>query len=112
MIWPPVKAWTKKISIDGQKHFIAINYGVKDNKRWVVLMSVLDSNLVVKVSWSELVDPSNWECGWSENNDYDSTILVANKGKNKTTNYTHPSIDSGLTIPITENIIRPWFANA
>ena len=24
--------------------------------RWVILMSVLDSNVVVKVSWSQLVD--------------------------------------------------------
>ena len=40
MIWPPVKAWTSKVSIDGQVHFVAINYGGKLLNRWVVLMSV------------------------------------------------------------------------
>ena len=27
----------------------------------------------------------------------------------KPTNLTHPSIDSGLTIPISGKTIRPWF---
>ena len=109
MIWPPVKAWTRKIAINGQVHFVAINYGGELKKRWVVLMSVLDSSVVVKVSWSQLVDSSNWECGWIENNDSNSSSLVNSKGEIRTTNYTHLSADSGLTIPITKDIIRPWF---
>ena len=111
MIWPPVKAWTSKLYIEDHLHFVAINYGGKLLERWVVLMSVLDSSVVVKVSWSQLVDSSNWECGWIENNYSNSSKLVNSKGEIKITNYTHPSDDSGLTIPITKNIIRPWFAN-
>ena len=65
MIWPPVKAWTSNVCIDGQLYFVAINYGGKLKKRWVVLMSVLDSSVVVKVSWLQLIDPSNWRCGWN-----------------------------------------------
>ena len=56
MIWPPVKAWTSKLYIEDQLHFVAINYGGKLLDRWVVLMSVLDSSVVVKVSCSQLVD--------------------------------------------------------
>ena len=109
MIWPPVKAWTSKSSIDGQVNFVAINYGGELLNRWVVLMSVLDSSVVLKVSFSELVDSSNWESGWDEINHLDSYYLFNNKGCMKITEFSYPSIDSGLTIPISEDMIRPWF---
>ena len=109
MIWPPFKAWTSKFYIDGQTHFVAINYGGKSHKRWVVLMSVIDSSVLVKVSWSKLIDQSIWECGWDGNDSSNSSKLVDNKGEITTTNFTNLSIDSGLTIPITKNFIRPWF---
>ena len=109
MIWPPAKAWTSNVSIDGQVHFIAINYGGELLKRWVVLMSVLDSNVVVKVSWSQLVDLSNWEAGWNKINNIEFYKLVNNRSDIKTTDFSQPSIDSGLTIPISKDTIRPWF---
>ena len=109
MIWPPVKAWTSKIGIDGQVHFVAINYGGELLDRWVILMSVIDSSVVVKISWSQLDDLSNWEAGWNEINYRESSELVNKKIDVKTTYLTHPSIDSGLTIPISEHRIRPWF---
>ena len=109
MIWPPVKAWTSKFEIDGQLHFVAINYSAKFHARWVLLMSVLDSNVVVKVPWTELHDPFKWECGWSENYSSNCRKSVNNDVQIKNTECTHLSSDSGLTIPISENIIRPWF---
>ncbi|AIQ96820.1 TIGR02450 family Trp-rich protein [Prochlorococcus sp. MIT 0801] len=109
MIWPPVKAWTSKINLNGQLHFVAINYGGELLKRWVLLMSVLDSTVVVKVPWSQLVDLSKWEAGWDEINHRVSSKLVNNKSDIKTTNFSLPSIDSGLTIPISKKTIRPWF---
>ena len=111
MNWPPLKAWTSKENNKCQRHFVAINYGGKHLERWVLLMSVLDSSVVIKVSWSQLVDPSNWECGWDENNQSDSSKLVDSKSEIGTTNFSYPSIDSGLTIPITKNTVRPWFDN-
>ena len=109
MIWPPPKAWTSKGSIDGQVHFIAINYGGELQNRWVSLMSVIDSRVVVKVSWSQLVSSYNWQSGWNEINHAESYKLVDNEDYEKTTEFAHPSFDSGLTIPICENTIRPWF---
>ena len=109
MIWPPIKAWTSKKNINGQVHFVAINYGGDLQRRWVVLMSVLDSNVVVKVPWSQLVDLSEWAAGWDERNHIESYKLVDNKKDARTTEFSNPSIDSGLTIPISENSIRPWF---
>ena len=109
MIWPPLKAWTSKYPIEGQVHFVAINYGGEFLNRWVILMSILDSNLVIKVSWSKLVDLSNWEPGWDERSSMESSKLVNNKGNFENTEFSHPSIDSGLTMPISEHTIRPWF---
>ncbi len=110
MIWPPVKAWTSKICIDGQVHFVAINYGGKTQDRWIVFMSVIDSSVVVKVSWPQLVDPTMWKCGWDENSYLNSSKLVDNKVEIRT-NCEHLSTDSGLTVPITKSIIRPWFSD-
>ena len=108
MIWPPVKAWTSKLLIKGNRHFVAINYGGKLKDRWVVLISVLDSSVVVKVYWSQLVDSSNWECGWNESN-FSNDSKVFNNMEIMNNTYKHLSIDSGLTIPITQDSIRPWF---
>ncbi len=112
MTWPPVKAWTSKQYIDDQLYFVAINYGGKSSDRWVVLMSVLDSSVVVKVSWSQLLEQSIWESGWDGNSFSNSPELVKRKCEIKTTKSIQPSQDSGLTIPINENTtIRPWFDN-
>ena len=108
MIWPPIKAWTSKLYIEGQVHFVAINYGGELKEKWVILMSVVDSLVVVKVLWSELVSSSNWESGWVEINYLESSNLFNNKGDVKTIECFHPSTDSGLTIPISKNTIRPW----
>ena len=109
MIWPPLKAWTSKIYIEGQIYFVAINYGGKLLERWVILMSVLDSSVVVRVSWSQLINSSDWVCGWDETNYSSFSKMVNNKYEAITNNCPHPSVDSGLTMPITKNIIRPWF---
>ena len=110
MIWPPSKAWTSKFLIEGQTHFVAISYGGKLDERWVILISVLESSLVVKVSWSQLIDSSNWECGWNEIN-CPKNFQSINSIEKITDTFTHLSIDSGLTIPITKDFIRPWFRN-
>ena len=110
MIWPPLKAWTSNIYIEGQVYFVAINYGGRLYDRWVIMMSVLDSSVVVKISWKELCDPSFWKCGWDEKC-YSNPSKIVNKCKIETSEFTYPSCDSGLTIPITKNIIRPWFGN-
>jgi len=109
MIWPPVKAWTCKECRYGQVHFVAINYGGELINRWVILMSVLDSNVVVKVSWSQLIDLSKWEAGWDKRKYIEYSKSVNNKNDIKTSEFSHLSTDSGLTIPISEHSIRPWF---
>ena len=111
MIWPPLKAWTSNCLIQGERYFVAINYGGRQLERWVVLMSVLDSSVVFKVSFSELMDASNWIFGWDENNYSDSSDLVNINTEKINIKCSYPSVDSGLTIPITKDFIRPWFRN-
>tara|TARA_B100000214_G_scaffold367852_1_gene338545 strand:- start:989 stop:1318 length:330 start_codon:yes stop_codon:yes gene_type:complete len=108
MIWPPVKAWTSSKPINGHFHFVAINYGGELLKRWVTLMSVLDSSVTVKVPWSQLADSSNWVPGWDEIN-YEKQSKLVNKATVKNIEIYQLSIDSGLTIPISKDSIRPWF---
>ena len=110
MIWPPVKAWTSKVCIHRTLHFVAINYGGELHKKWVVLMSVIDSSIVFKISWSQLLDSSQWLPGWQDAENIDSySSKSMNKSTVKISQFTCLSIDSGLTIPITEDAIRPWF---
>ena len=109
MIWPPVKAWTSKKYIEGQRHFVAINYGGKKSERWVIFMSVIDSAVVVRVAWPKLVDLSYWECGWDKNHFSDSPEVLKSEYKKRAPNCSQLSVDSGLTIPITKNFIRSWF---
>ncbi len=109
MIWPPVKAWTSKLAIRGNIHFVAINYGGELINKWVVLMSVVDSCVVVKVAFSQLSDSSKWKPGWDEITNLESLKFINENTDVETSNFLHPSADSGLTIPLTENSIRPWF---
>tara|TARA_B100000965_G_scaffold365332_1_gene349743 strand:+ start:839 stop:1177 length:339 start_codon:yes stop_codon:yes gene_type:complete len=111
MIWPPLKAWTSCLYIEGQVYFVAINYGGELLDRWVVLMSVIDSNVVIKVSWSELLDTSIWRCGWDETNYSIVSKIVKSKFVIRDAECASPSFDSGLTVPITDKKIRPWFGN-
>ena len=108
MNWPPVKAWTSKKFIEKRNHFVAINYGGELHKKWVILMSVIDSSVVVMVSWSQLVDSSKWVPGWNDENNITSS-KSSNAASIKKIDFIQPSIDSGLTIPITVDTIRPWF---
>ena len=111
MNWPPVKAWTSLVTINGQRHFVSINYGGKSLDRWVIMMSVIDSNIVVKVFWDQLVDPLKWKCGWDENNPSHLSTGINNKIETISNFCDQPSLDSGLTIPITKEKIRPWFVD-
>ena len=107
--WPPVKAWTSNCLINGQRHFVAINYGGKLTGRWVVLNSVIDGSLVIKVPWSQLVNKTQWNSGWYDYSSSDLFVTVTNESLINTSPCSHLSSDSGLTIPITKKNIRPWF---
>ena len=114
MKWPPIKSWTRKKSIWGYKHFVAINYGGINAYRWVNLVSVLNGDARLKISWDELINPSLWVPGWQHSEEEDNEIF-----ENESNSYInidkerqsclHPSSDSGFSLPFDHNSIRLWF---
>ena len=113
MQWPPVKAWTSKIAINGRWHFVAINYGGSGNSRWVNLVSVLDGNVCIKVLWPEINNNLKWSVGWLEvteeiSEKIGSNLNSPNKLDISSRACLHPSFDSGFDIPIKSKSIRDW----
>ncbi len=117
MKWPPNKAWTSTFKRGGYRHFVAINYGGKSKDRWVNLVSVIDGNVRIKVSWKEIRDTSQWISGWEqlsreESMSNDINLETFNQHNSiEDEPCLHPSEDSGLVIPSDLVEIRPWFDN-
>ena len=114
MRWPPDKSFTRRKSLLGQHYFVAINYGGKGIARWVNLVSVLDGNVRLAVSWNELNDNNIWSSGWNQfftdkDNPYQVKQSKSDKNIEGIKNIClHPSQDSGLLLPIRTDSIRPW----
>ena len=115
MRWPPNKAWTSICLYKGFRHFVAINYGGAQEKKWVNMVSVIDAGIRLRVDWYELRDSSKWITGWHQiplgdkNNINNSIDLLDKEETNFFNTCLHPSDDSGLLIPTEKNNIRPWF---
>ena len=56
--------WTSKKPICGLRHFVLINQLHNDSKIAFHLVSVLDAQITVEVSESELNNKNNWHSGW------------------------------------------------
>ena len=106
MRWPPNKAWTSCYEICGLRHFVAINYGGKLANRWVLLVSVLDGNVRLKVGWDDITNTDKWESGW---------LAIAHhqrinpEGSSSPENIClHASDDSGFLAGLSHQEVRPW----
>ena len=64
MKWPPNKAWTSVRRRQGYRHFEVKQYGGKGKDRWVELFPVLEKQIRLSVSWSELKTHTEWTSGW------------------------------------------------
>ena len=57
--------WTSNKTIRGLRHFVLVNE-TKDKGNIIFLMvSVLDSEINLKVTYEELINSGNWLEGWS-----------------------------------------------
>ena len=114
MKWPPVKSWTKSENIKEYRYFVAINYGGEQEKRWINLVSVLNSEIRLRVTWEELNNNSLWTAGWNEFNEKENNELVVLNEKDIEFSQIdesiclHPSKDSGLDLPPSSNSVREW----
>ncbi len=67
--------WTSLLPIDGLRHFVLVNK-IKDKGHWyVLLVSVIDIEVNVKVSKNELENSGLWKIGWLELSKSESITL-------------------------------------
>ena len=56
--------WTSKKSINGLRHFVLVNE-MKEKANIIFLMvSVLDTEINLKITYEELINSGNWHEGW------------------------------------------------
>ena len=58
--------WTSNKSIKGLRHFIVVNEVNFQNKTFFILVSVLDSEISLKVLKDDLIKSDDWHPGWLE----------------------------------------------
>ena len=57
--------WTSNKPISGLRHFVLVNE-MKEKENMILLMvSVLDSQINLKITYEELINSGNWCKGWS-----------------------------------------------
>ena len=114
MNWPPRLSWTSISPINGMHSFVAINYGIDKDIRWVRMVSVLDGGIRFTIDFDELGKSSNWLPGWIESENIDGSSLSHHSKKitrslvQNNFSCLHPSEDSGLTIPLHKDNSRSW----
>ena len=58
------KYWTSKKPINGLRHFVLVNETKEKGNILYCLVSVLDSEINLKISYGELIKSGNWYLGW------------------------------------------------
>ena len=112
--WPPNKAWTSKLEIIGQNHFVLINYGINNKIYWVNLVSVVDSSICFVLDFDVLSNKLLWIPGWHDLEkklikDEDFLGNINDMDNRYVKGFLNPSNDSGLSIGSDAEQIRPWF---
>ena len=56
--------WTSKKTINGLRHFVLVNETKEKGNIIVLMVSVLDSEINLKTTYTELMNSGNWNKGW------------------------------------------------
>ena len=56
--------WTSKKPIYGLRHFVLINKINNNSQTFFQLVSVIDADIALEVSESELINQNKWYSGW------------------------------------------------
>jgi len=56
--------WTSKKPINGLRHFVLINETKEEGNLVFLMVSVLDSEINLKITYEELINSGNWHKGW------------------------------------------------
>ncbi len=56
--------WTSKHPINGLRHFVLVNKTKEQDKIYVLLVSAIDNEVFLKITYQELINSDYWEKGW------------------------------------------------
>ena len=56
--------WTSKKSVYGLRHFVLVNKLREKGQIVFLMVSVIDSEIYLKITYGELIKSGNWERGW------------------------------------------------
>ena len=56
--------WTSSRPIRGLRHFVLVNQTMEKDQIICLMVSVLDVEINLKISYQELINSANWEKGW------------------------------------------------
>ena len=58
--------WTSNKPINGLRHFVLVNKTKEKGNLIFLMVSVLDSEIYLKITYEELINSGNWNNGWSD----------------------------------------------
>ena len=56
--------WTSNESINGLRHFVLVNETKEKGNITFLMVSVVDSEINLKITYEELINSGNWHKGW------------------------------------------------
>ena len=56
--------WTSNKTINGLRHFVLVNKTKEKGNINFLMVSVLDSEINLKITYEELINSGNWHKGW------------------------------------------------
>ena len=56
--------WTSNYPINGLRHFVLVNETKEKGNIIYLMVSVLDSEINLKITYEELINSGNWYKGW------------------------------------------------
>ena len=56
--------WTSTKTINGLRHFVLVNETEEKGNISFLMVSVLDSEIIFKTTYEELINSGNWQKGW------------------------------------------------
>ncbi len=56
--------WTSNKTINGLRHFVLVNETKEQGKIAFLMVSVLDSEIYLQITYEELINSGNWQEGW------------------------------------------------
>ena len=56
--------WTSNKTINGLRHFVLVNKTKEKGNITFLMVSVLDSEINLKITYEELINSGNWHQGW------------------------------------------------